>query len=606
MNKKQIRQTFKIILSVAALVLAVLFSDFKYLSLGLYIISYAFAGLEVLIKAVRSIINGQVFNEKLLMTVATIGAFYLGEYAEGCAVMLFFKIGELFESIAVGKSRKSIAALMDIKPETACVLSEEGEKIVSPEEVTLGEIILIRAGERIPLDGIVLKGSTTVDAASLTGESLPIRKTVGDLVQSGTVNLSGVISVKTTSEYKDSTVAGILELIESAAAKKTKTESFITRFAAVYTPTVVIIALFLGLIPPIFSGSLGNWLKRGLIFLVVSCPCALVVSVPLSFFGGIGGASKKGILIKGSGYIETLAKVNAVFFDKTGTITEGGFSINKLNAASVSEEELLNLASAIEKGSNHPIARAISKYETPYEANNVTEISGCGIKSMINGREYYLGNAALMEKVGVDFRKTPENETVVYLSEGRSFLGSIQITDRIKNESKSVIAKLHRLGIKKTVMLTGDNKETALKIAEECNIKEYFAELLPENKVMILENYIKGGYKTAFLGDGINDAPVLSRADVGIAMGALGSDAAIEAADIVIMDDNISKLATSLKIAKKTMRIVKQNIIFALAVKGIIMIFSVVGLSNMWIAVFGDVGVTVLAILNAMRCFKIK
>lgn len=575
----------------------------------LYLLPYLIVGWDVLWKAVRNIARGQVFDENFLMSLATVGAFALGDYVEAAAVMLFYQVGELFQSIAVGKSRKSIASLMDIRPDSATVLREGEELKVSPEEVQKGERVIVRAGEKIPLDGIVLEGNTTVNTAALTGESLPRDISAGDRVVSGSVNLSGVITLKTESVYSESTVAKILNLVENSAAKKAKTENFITRFARYYTPLVVAAAVLLAVFPPLISGGgWADWLKRALIFLVVSCPCALVISVPLSFFGGIGGASKRGILIKGANYAEVLAKIGTVVFDKTGTLTKGIFKVTAIHPESMSEAELLDVAAAAESYSNHPIAESIIAAHKGHidrsRIGNVTEHAGMGIEAEIDGRDIFAGNGKLMELVGAKWHDCHIAGTVIHISEGKNYLGHIVISDEVKPKSKAAIAELKALGIAKTVMLTGDRKEIGEAVGKELGLDEIHAELLPDGKVNAVEKLINTKTPLAFVGDGINDAPVLARADIGIAMGGMGSDAAIEAADVVLMDDDPSKLTEAIKIARKTMSIVWQNIIFALAVKAVVLILGALGIAGMWLAIFADVGVTVLAILNAMRAMR--
>lgn len=572
-----------------------------------FAVPYLVIGWDVLWSAVRNIAHGQVFDEKFLMAVATLGAFAIREYPEAAAVMLFYQIGEWFQSIAVGKSRKSIAALMDIRPEYAVVLREDKEQEVDPEEVEIGEIIVLKPGERIPLDGTVIEGAGSVDTSALTGESLPADKTVGDTVLSGSINLSGVLKVKTSSEYAESTVARILELVENSSEKKARIENFITRFARWYTPLVVISAVLLAVIPPLFlSGSWADWINRALIFLVVSCPCALVVSVPLSFFGGIGGASRDGILVKGANYLEMLSKADTVVFDKTGTLTQGSFAVDAVHPSEISAEELLDIAAAAESYSSHPIAESVvSAFAGDIDRSRIgeiKEIAGMGIEAQVDGKTFFLGNGKLMEKAGAVWHECHLPGTAIHISEDSSYMGHIIINDQIKPEVRESINKLKELGIKQTIMLTGDSEKVAKAVAEKIGVDSYMAELLPAQKVTAVEDLLGSGAHVAFVGDGINDAPVLSRADVGIAMGALGSDAAIESADIVIMDDRISRLPLAIKIAHRTMRIVHENIILALGVKFAILILSAFGLTNMWWAVFGDVGVLIVAVLNAMRC----
>ena len=606
MSRKHKKRLARIL--IAALLLGVI----AFLPIGekikavLYLLPYLIVGWDVLWKALRNIARGQVFDENFLMSLATVGAFALGDYVEAAAVMLFYQIGELFQSIAVGKSRKSIASLMDIRPDSATVLREGEEIKVSPEEVQKGERVLVRAGEKIPLDGIVLEGNTTVNTAALTGESLPIDISAGDRVVSGSINLSGVIILKTESVYSESTVAKILNLVENSSAKKAKTENFITRFARYYTPLVVAAAVLLAVLPPLISGGgWASWLNRALIFLVVSCPCALVISVPLSFFGGIGGASKRGILIKGANYTEVLARVNTVVFDKTGTLTKGIFKVTAIHPESMSEAELLDVAAAAESYSNHPIAESIIAAHNGHidrsRVGKVTEHAGMGVEAVIDGKDIFAGNGKLMELVGANPHDCHIAGTVIHISEGKNYLGHIVISDEVKPNSKAAISELKALGITKTVMLTGDRKEIGEAVGKELGLDEIHAELLPDGKVSAVEKLISKKTPLAFVGDGINDAPVLARADIGIAMGGMGSDAAIEAADVVLMDDEPSKLPEAIKIARKTMRIVWQNIVFALAVKGVVLILGALGIAGMWLAIFADVGVTVLAILNAMR-----
>ena len=607
MTKKQKKTLIRIVSAGVLTVIAVLIPlDGIWKGLA-FAVPYLVIGWDVLWSAVRNIAHGQVFDEKFLMAVATLGAFAIREYPEAAAVMLFYQIGEWFQSIAVGKSRKSIAALMDIRPEYAVVLREGKEQEVDPEEVEIGEIIVLKPGERIPLDGTVIEGAGSVDTSALTGESLPADKTVGDTVLSGSINLSGVLKVKTSSEYAESTVARILELVENSSEKKARIENFITRFARWYTPLVVISAVLLAVIPPLFlSGSWADWINRALIFLVVSCPCALVVSVPLSFFGGIGGASRDGILVKGANYLEMLSKADTVVFDKTGTLTQGSFAVDAVHPSEISAEELLDIAAAAESYSSHPIAESVvSAFAGDIDRSRIgeiKEIAGMGIEAQVDGKTFFLGNGKLMEKAGAVWHECHLPGTAIHISEDSSYMGHIIINDQIKPEVRESINKLKELGIKQTLMLTGDSEKVAKAVAEKIGVDSYRAELLPAQKVTAVEDLLGSGAHVAFVGDGINDAPVLSRADVGIAMGALGSDAAIESADIVIMDDRISRLPLAIKIAHRTMRIVHENIILALGVKFAILILSAFGLTNMWWAVFGDVGVLIVAVLNAMRC----
>ena len=583
-------------------------------ALLLYIAPYLVIGYDVLWDAIRNIAHGQVFDEHFLMALATVGAFGIGDYREASAVMIFYQIGELFQSIAVGRSRKSISALMDIRPDYAVVVRDGKEETVSPEEVELGETIVIKPGEKIPLDGEIIDGSTSVNTAALTGESLPADKTVGDRVTSGTINLSGVIRVKTQSRFEESTVAKILELVENSSEKKARAENFITRFSSWYTPCVVIGAVVLAVLPPLVTMLMGTqstwslwsiWIERALTFLVVSCPCALVVSVPRSFFGGIGGASREGILIKGANYMETLSKIDTVVFDKTGTLTKGTFAVNAIHPNNITEAHLLDVAAAAESYSTHPVGESIVAAHKGHidksRIGKITEHAGMGLEAVIDGKTYFVGNGKLMDMAGAEWHDCHMAGTVIHISEGSQYLGHIVINDELKPDSASAIAKLKELGIKNTVMLTGDNERVALAVGEQLGLSAVHAKLLPSQKVERVEELLGEGNKVAFVGDGINDAPVLTRADVGIAMGAMGSDAAIESADIVLMDDKISKLTTAIKIARKTMRIVNENIWIALAVKVIILVLSAFGIADMWIAVFGDVGVLILAVLNAMR-----
>lgn len=609
MSRKQKKNLIRILGAVAVLLLSVLLPVAEWIKIVIALVAYGLAGWDVLWGAVRGIAHGQVFDEKFLMAVATLGAIASQDYNEACAVMIFYQIGELFQGIAVGKSRRDIAALMDIRPDTANVLRSGVEQEVSPEEVAVGETIVVKPGEKIPLDGEVIEGSTAVNTAALTGESLPQDKNVGDKVISGSINMTGVIKVRTTSEFGESTVARVLELVENSASKKAKVENFITRFARYYTPCVVIAALILAIIPPLFVGNWWDWVNRALTFLVVSCPCALVVSVPLSFFGGIGGASRKGILIKGSNYLETLSKVNTAVFDKTGTLTKGSFAVTAIHPAKVSNDELLDIAAVAECNSNHPIAQSIvaahKGHINPERVSSVKEIAGRGVEAVIDGRTIYVGNSKLMDDVHADWHDCHHVGTVIHIAENGKYLGHIVISDEPKPDSKEAIQQLKALGVKKVVMLTGDSRKVAENVANELGVDEVRAELLPADKVTEVEKLLESDGPLAFVGDGINDAPVLSRADVGIAMGALGSDAAIEAADVVLMDDKPSKIPEAMNIARKTMRIVRQNIIVSLTVKGLMLIITAIGMGNMWYAVFADVGVLILAVLNAMRALKV-
>ena len=584
------------------------------LSLVIFLVPYLVLGWPVLKKAARNIAAGHVFDENFLMCVATIGALCLAEFPEAVAVMLFYQIGDLFEDHAVDKSRDSIAEMMDICPEQAYIERNGEIEAVDPDEVEIGTIIVVRPGERVPLDGIIVKGETELDTAALTGESLPRNVFTGDPIASGSINLSSTIYIETTKEFEDSTVSRILELVEDAASEKAPMENFITRFARYYTPIVCLLALLIAIIPPFFTGfDWADWVQRALIFLVVSCPCALVISVPLSFFGGIGGASKRGILIKGSNYLEALSHVKTILFDKTGTITKGTFSVSKIEPIGMSREELLRIAAMAEAYSNHPIALSIRKeHEAPLDLDRVsetTEIAGQGVRCVIDGQVVLAGNARLMEANGIAAAMNETKTTVLHIAIDGEYRGSIEVEDTIKEDSVEAIQRIKELGVAHTVMLTGDREEVAAHIAHEAGLDEYHASLLPEGKIDFLRSYLDEapkGEKVAFVGDGINDAPALIRSDVGIAMGAMGSDAAIEAADIVFMDDKLSRLADGIGISRKTMRIVYQNIVFALGVKLLVLVLAALGIANMWEAIFADVGVSVIAILNAMRALKVK
>ncbi len=609
MNRKQKKTLIRIVVSLVIAAIAYFSPVEEILKLSAFIVSYLVIGYDVLWSAIRNIAHGQLFDEQFLMSLATIGAFAIGDYPEASAVMIFYQTGELFQSIAVGKSRKSIASLMDIRPDYAVVKREGKEYEVSPEEVSVGELIVIKPGERIPLDGEIVSGNTTVNTAALTGESVPVDKETGDKVTSGTINLNGVIEVRTESIYSESTVSKILELVENSSEKKAKTENFITRFSRYYTPCVVGAAVLLAIIPPlIFSGEWSEWINRALLFLVVSCPCALVISVPLSFFGGIGGASRDGILIKGANYLEALSGVDTVVFDKTGTLTMGSFTVNAVHPESITSAKLLDIAAAAESFSNHPVADSIvlahGGHINKERVSDVEENAGMGISAKIDGETYFVGNGALMDKAGAKWHDCHLTGTVVHVSRSSEYLGHIVINDKIKDDSAAAVAALKTLGIRKTVMLTGDSEKVAASVGEAVGVDEIHAKLFPKDKVEVLEELLKKSKGLAFVGDGINDAPVLMRADVGIAMGALGSDAAIEASDVVLMDDKPSKIVSAIKISRKTMRIVRENICFALAVKAVILVLGALGIASMWIAVFGDVGVMIIAILNALRAMK--
>ncbi|MDD4504886.1 MAG: heavy metal translocating P-type ATPase [Sulfurospirillaceae bacterium] len=606
---------FTFCIGAVLFVSAIVMDESNPLMFWTYLISFFLVGGEILYMAVTNLFKGHVFDENFLMGLATVGAFSIGEYPEGVAVMLFFRIGEFFQDLAVDRSRKSITKLMDIRPDFANLQSETGEQKVNPSDVALGSHIIVRPGEKIPLDGIILEGRSTLDTSALTGESLPKEVAVGHEVLSGTINKTGVIIIETTKLFSESTVSKILDLVQNAGAKKAKTEQFITTFAKYYTPIVVISAALLAFVPPLLmqDALLSDWFRRSLVFLVVSCPCALVVSIPLSFFGGIGGASKNGILVKGGNFLEALNGVDTVVFDKTGTLTKGVFSVTSITALhGYSEVDVLRLAALAEMHSSHPIALSIKRaYIEPLEAvvSNYEELAGYGVKATIEGKTVLAGNDKLLLEHAITHERLDTPDTVVYVVVEGVLAGYLIIADTPKVDSKQAILALHALGIKDIVMLTGDNKATAEKVAKELGITHVEAELLPHQKVEKLEEIMarkSGKGKTVFVGDGINDAPVLARADIGIAMGGVGSDAAIEAADIVIMTDEISKVATALKIAHKTHAIVWQNIIFALGVKGIILIMGAMGIATMWEAVFGDVGVALIAVLNATRVLTHK
>lgn len=580
----------------------------------IYLVPYLVIGYDIVYKAARNISHGQVFDENFLMMIATFGAFGVGEYSEAVAVMLFYQVGELFQGYAVGKSRQSISDMMDICPEYANIEEDGVLKQVDPDDVEVGSIIVVKPGERIPLDGIVVEGESLIDTAALTGESVPRSAKAGDEIISGCVNGSGTLKVKTTKEFDDSTVAKILELVENASSKKAKVENFITRFAKYYTPVVTIGAVILAILPPlILGGGWAEWIQRACIFLVISCPCALVISVPLGFFGGIGAASKIGVLVKGSNYLEAVAEMTTIVFDKTGTLTKGEFKVTDVITENGSKEELIELAALGEGYSNHPIANSIREaYGKELDLNRVTnteEIAGHGIKAVIDGKTVLLGNEKLMKSESIFYTSCKSMGTVVYVACNGVFEGAVVISDTIKDGAKEAIHDMKQVGVRHTVMLTGDRKEAAETVAQTLGIDEVHAELLPGGKVEQVEALLKAEKqkeRLAFVGDGINDAPVLTRADIGIAMGSMGSDAAIEAADIVLMDDDVTKIASVVKIARKTLRIVKQNIVFALAIKALVLILGALGMANMWEAVFADVGVSVIAILNSMRTLNEK
>lgn len=580
----------------------------------IYLVPYLVIGYDIVYKAARNISHGQVFDENFLMMIATFGAFGVGEYSEAVAVMLFYQVGELFQGYAVGKSRQSISDMMDICPEYSNIEEDGVLKQVDPDDVEVGSIIVVKPGERIPLDGIVVEGESLIDTAALTGESVPRSAKAGDEIISGCVNGSGTLKVKTTKEFDDSTVAKILELVENASSKKAKVENFITRFAKYYTPVVTISAVILAILPPlILGGGWAEWIQRACIFLVISCPCALVISVPLGFFGGIGAASKIGVLVKGSNYLEAVAEMTTIVFDKTGTLTKGEFKVTDVITENGSKEELIELAALGEGYSNHPIANSIREaYGKELDLNRVTnteEIAGHGIKAVIDGKTVLLGNEKLMKSESIFYTSCKSMGTVVYVACNGVFEGAVVISDTIKDGAKEAIRDMKQVGVRHTVMLTGDRREAAETVAQTLGIDEVHAELLPGGKVEQVEALLKAEKqkeRLAFVGDGINDAPVLTRADIGIAMGSMGSDAAIEAADIVLMDDDVTKIASVVRIARKTLRIVKQNIVFALAIKALVLILGALGMANMWEAVFADVGVSVIAILNSMRTLNEK
>lgn len=614
MTKKEKKDLIKIVITIILLITIAILPVVDWIKLILYIVAYLIVGYKVISKAIRNIFSGQVFDENFLMSIATIGAFATGEYLEAVLVMLLYQIGELFQSYAVGKSRKSITDLMDIRPDYANVEKNGKLEKVDPEEVSIGDQIIVKPGEKIPLDGIVEKGESMLDTSALTGESVPRKAMKGDTVLSGCINKNGILTVKVTKEFGESTASKILDLVENASNKKAKAENFITKFAKYYTPIVVILALCLAFLPPLFIKDLTilECVKRAMTFLVISCPCALVISVPLGFFGGIGGASRQGILIKGSNYLETLANTKTIVFDKTGTLTEGKFQVVEINATD--KEKVMEIASLAESYSSHPIAIAIRekgpKKLDQKRIKDLKELAGKGISAKIDKKQIYVGNDKLLKENNIEYPKTDKVGTIIYVAEEKECLGYIVISDKIKENANSTIQELKEKNhIKNTVMLTGDKKEIADYIAKEIKIDTVYSELLPQDKVDKLEMILKDqedNDKVAFVGDGINDAPVLTRADIGIAMGALGSDAAIEAADVVIMDDDISKISNAISLSQRTIRIVKQNIYFAIGVKVFVLLLGAFGVANMMEAVFADVGVSVIAILNSMRALKIS
>ena len=624
MNKKQKKRLYQIIACVIMIVAISIVGVSGVLKLALYLITYIIIGHDILKKAVKGIIKGQVLDENFLMAIATVGAFIMAiysrseDYLECVAVMLFYQIGELFQSYAVGKSRDNIAALMDIRPDYANIMQDGELTRVDPEDVSVGSVIIVQPGEKVPLDGVVVKGSSSLNTAALTGESLPRDVAEGEEIISGCINMTGVIEVRTTKEFGDSTVSKILDLVENASSRKSKSEDFIKRFAKVYTPAVCIGALILATLPPVVSRIvIGNsnwniWIYRALTFLVVSCPCALVISIPLSFFAGIGGASHAGVLVKGSNYLEALSQVTTVVFDKTGTLTKGSFEVSGIHHNRLEEEKLLEYAALAECASSHPISRSlIDAYGKPLDRSRVSdieEISGHGICARVDGHNVLVGNDKLMKSYNVDYRDCHSVGTVIHVAIDNEYQGHIVISDVVKPEAKEAIAALKKLGIHNTVMLTGDSSKIAATVADSLGIDRVLSELLPQDKVSELEKLLETRSpkdKLAFVGDGINDAPVLSRADIGIAMGAMGSDAAIEAADVVLMDDNPMQIAKAIKISKKCIGIVRQNITFALGIKFACLILSAVGIANMWLAIFADVGVMVIAVINAIRALKV-
>ena len=610
------KKLIKIIIAFILFLVSMIFNfNNEWINNILFIISYLIVGFEIIKKALRNIIRGKVFDENFLMTIATIGAFGIGEYPEAVAVMLFYQVGELFQSYAVDKSRKSISSLMDIRPDFANVEKEGKVEKVDPDDVEVGDIIIIKPGEKVPLDGVILEGKSSLDTKALTGESLPRSVTEGEEILSGCINLNGVLRVETTKEYGQSTVSKILDLVENASSKKSKSENFITKFARYYTPIVVIIALFLAIVPPLLidGATFSDWIYRALSFLVVSCPCALVISIPLSFFGGIGGASKMGILIKGSNYLEAISKAEIVVFDKTGTLTQGNFEVQKIVAINISQEELLKTVAYAENYSNHPISlsvkNAYSRKINETDIQSTQELSGMGIVARIWDKDIIVGNEKLMKEEEIEFSKTDDVGTVLYVAIDNKYVGYILIADKIKDDAKKAIEELKKNNVKETVMLTGDKKSVGEDVAQKLGLDKVYTELLPDGKVKKVEKLLKEkseNGKLVFVGDGINDAPVLALADIGVAMGGLGSDAAIEAADVVIMTDEPSKIVNTIKLSKKTMRIVKENIVFAIFVKVLILMLSAIGLSTMWEAVFADVGVSVIAIINALRVLRVK
>lgn len=616
MDRKMNRKLIKIIVSLLLVIISFIFKfDIELYNNILYVIAYIIVGYDIVLKAVRNIIKGKVFDENFLMTVATIGAFCIEEFPEAVAVMIFYQVGELFQSYAVDKSRKSVASLMDIRPDFANVYRADEIERVDPDEVNIGEIILVKPGEKIPLDGVVVEGESMLNTQALTGESVPRKVEVNDEVLSGCINNDGILKIKVSKEFGESTVSKILDLVENASNRKSKSENFISKFAKYYTPIVVIVAVLLAGIPPLVikDALFSDWLYRALSFLVVSCPCALIISIPLSFFGGIGAASKMGVLIKGSNYLEALASAEIIVCDKTGTLTEGVFKVQKIDAIGYSDDDLLRYAAYAERFSNHPISLSLKQaYNKEINERHVAktkEISGKGVKALVDKKIILVGNEKLMREYKIKFKKSEATGTVVYVAINDEFAGTILIADKIKEDSYKAVELFKSNNVKKIVMLTGDRDNISESVADELNLDEYHAELLPQDKVSWVEKLMRqksSGGKLIFIGDGINDAPVLALSDIGVAMGGIGTDAAIEAADVVIMTDKPSKLSNSIQVSKKTMRIVRQNIVFAIAVKIGVLILSALGIASMWAAVFADVGVSVLAIVNALRILRIK
>ena len=620
MSRKQKKVLIRIILAAVLLIVLSQVPVTGYLRWGLYMIPYLVIGYDILKKAGKGILNRQVFDENFLMAVATVGAILLGDYAEGVSVMLFYQIGELFQSYAVGKSRRNISDLMDIRPDYANVEQDGTLEQVDPDEVEIGSVIVVRPGEKIPIDGVILEGTTTLNTSALTGESLPREVRAGDEVISGCINMTGVLKIQTTKEFGESTVSKILDLVENASSKKSRSENFISKFARYYTPAVCYGALALAVLPPLvrmlafgLPAQWGDWIYRALTFLGISCPCALVISIPLSFFAGIGGASREGVLVKGSNYLEALAQTRYVVFDKTGTMTQGVFEVSGIHHSTIPEEQLLEYAALVECSSSHPISKSLQKaYGKPLDRSRVTEIeeiSGHGVIARVDGIPVAAGNAKLMESLKIECQECHETGTIVHVAVDGRYAGHILISDLLKPTAKEAIRDLKKAGITRTVMLTGDSKRVADRVAEELGIREVYSELLPADKVEKVEALLEqksAKEKLAFVGDGINDAPVLSRADIGIAMGALGSDAAIEAADIVLMDDDPKKIAKAIRISRKCIRIVYENIYFAIGIKLICLFLGAVGIANMWVAIFADVGVMVIAVLNAIRTLFVK